>query len=150
MNFLLVTYIIYTAAAIGLTIGLARTLSRNGAVFLRGMFEDNPDMATAINSLLTVGFYMLNLGYAFLIFRSEDAATTIEATENLVTKLGLLLASLGVIHFLNMTVFWKLHKSAERKNAYPVAPTAMVTPPPPPAAEEYPAYFADAATAPTP
>jgi len=144
MNYLLVTYAIYTAAAIALTIGLARTLSHNGAVFLRGMFEDNPEMARAINSLLVIGFYMLNLGYAFLIFRSEGTSSTLEATENLVTKLGLLLASLGVIHFLNMTVFWKIHKAAERKNTYPVAPTTMVTPPPP-AADAYPTYLADGA-----
>ena len=132
MDYLITTYVIYAAASLVLTGVLARTLFHNGAVFLKGVFEDNEDMAEAVNHLLVVGFYMLNLGYAFVIFRTNQAAGAGEATENLVTKLGLLLLSLGVIHFVNVTVFWKMRRRSEDDvGVPPVRHTAMVPPPPP-------------------
>jgi len=131
MNYLIWTYLIYTAAAIGLTSVLAKTLFSNGAVFLAQVFDD-PKVAKAVNQLLVVGFYMLNLGYAFLIFKTNGADTAVEATENLVTKLGLLLVSLGAIHFVNMAVFWKIKRAGERNRYVPAVPSRMVPPPPAP------------------
>ncbi len=133
MNYLILTYVLYATAAIGLTSILARTLFNNGAVFLSQVFDDSA-VAKAVNQLLVVGFYMLNLGYAFLIFKTNEADTAVAATENLVTKLGLLLVSLGIIHFVNMGVFWRIKKSGERDRFVPAVPSQMVPPPPAPAA----------------
>jgi hypothetical protein len=69
-------YSIYATASIGLTIWLARTLAKNGEVFLEDVFADNPRMATAVNRLLVVGFYLLNLGYAFSTLKASTAAPT--------------------------------------------------------------------------
>lgn len=134
MNYLLLTYLIYAIATVGLTGVLARTLFSNGTVFLSQVFDDQA-MARAVNRMLVVGFYMLNLGYGFLLFRLGGAETTLEATENLVTRLGLLLLSLGVIHFVNMAVFWKIKRGSERDKYIPAVPTAMVPPPPAPMAK---------------
>jgi hypothetical protein len=133
MDSLIASYLVYTAAAVVLTGVLARTLYRNGKVFLADVFTDNEGMAEAVNHLLVVGFYMLNLGYAFMIFRTDSTATGLEATENLVTKLGVLLLSLGVIHFVNISVFWRLRRRNEPVFDHPpLQPTTMVAPPPPP------------------
>ncbi len=132
MTYLMWTYFIYSVAAIGMTALLAKTLSQNGAVFLADVFDDNPKMATAINQLLVTGFFMINMGYALLIFKTDRAADALVATENLVAKLGLLLVSLGVIHFVNMAVFWKIKKSGDADKYVPAAPTTMVPPPPAP------------------
>lgn len=126
-------YVTYALVSIVLTVGLAYTLHRNGKVFLAEMFSDNQRVAKAVNSLLVTGFFMLNLGYAFLISRTEAAATTFEATEGLIQKLGVLLVSLGVIHFLNMAVFWRIRRAITPTMGVPVAPTRTVAPPPPPA-----------------
>ena len=130
MDTLIFTYLVYSLAAIVLTGVLAKTLYRNGKVFLAEVFDDNPDLARAVNSLLVTGFYMLNLGYAFLLFRAEEVNTTVEVTENLVAKLGLLLLSLGVIHFVNMAVFWKIRRSVGTAREVPATFTSMVPPPP--------------------
>jgi len=127
MNFLTATYAIYALVAVGLTATLARTLYRNGALFLTDVFEDRPELAPATNNLLVTGFYMLNLGYALLIFRAGSPTDIVGATELLVTRLGLLLVSLGVIHFINMGVFWKIQRS-HRPTFVPPPP---VVPPPP-------------------
>lgn len=125
-TFLIWIYMTYSAAAIGLTVWLARTLSRNGAVFLDDVFSDHR-MAEAVNRLLVVGFYMLNLGYAFLIFKTNNPATSsVEAVELLVSKLGLLLVSLGVIHFMNILVFWRI-RDRSKTQAPPVPPQVVIT-----------------------
>lgn len=109
MDPVIVIYIAYGTAAIGLTVWLARTLFANGAIFLEGVFEDNHSLAEALNRLLVVGFYMLNLGYAFLIFKTNQRPDgAVSATELLVNKMGILLVSLGVIHFMNMAIVWKI------------------------------------------
>jgi len=139
MDFLVTTYAIYTAAAITLTGVLARTLFRNGKVFLEDVFEQE-GLADAINHLLVVGFYMLNLGYAFLIFQTNDASTSVEAVEILVTKLGVLLLSLGIIHFVNIAVFWKMRGRTSPEFEYaPINPTSLVPPPPAPGTSVFPA-----------
>jgi len=119
-NTLILIYAIYGTVAIGLVVWLARTLFANGTVFLEDVFESRPGMAAAVNRLLVIGFYMLNLGYALLLLPGGDRPeTSIEASELLIRKLGILLASLGVIHFINMYVFWKIRQRREIDIAEP-------------------------------
>ena len=120
---LVFVYGAYGVVAIGLTIWLARTLFKNGAVFLEDVFKDTPKMAEAVNRLLVVGFYLLNLGYAALIMKAEGGETVLSATEVLAWKLGALLISLGVMHFTNMYLFYRIRRRS--RMAYlppPVAP----------------------------
>src|SRR3954447_20330721 len=91
-------YAVYLATSIGLTGWLAVVLNRNGKIFLRDVFHDAPDVGDAVNQLLTIGFFMLNLGYAFLILRAESIAPNESAVNFLVNRLGLLLVSLGILH----------------------------------------------------
>jgi hypothetical protein len=95
-------YLAYLAVSIGLTIWVATTLSRNGLVFLADVFADDK-LARAVNHLLVMGFYLLNLGFVAVTMRSSatipDAS---RALETLSLKLGLVLLTLGVLHFLNV------------------------------------------------
>src|SRR5262249_13562768 len=87
------------------------------------VFKDAPKMADAVNRLLVVGFYLLNLGYASLIMKASGGATVLEAVEVLAWKLGALLVSLGLMHFANMYLFYRIRRRA--RVAYlppPVAP----------------------------
>lgn len=125
-------YVIYTGVSLGLTVFLARTFFRSGAVFLRDVFPDQEDVANALNHLLVVGFYLLNLGYAFLVLNTVDAQTAGEAAQTLVNRLGVLLVSLGLIHFVNIAVFWRLrHRNEVRPLPAPIAPQGWLPPPPP-------------------
>ncbi len=125
-------YAVYIVIAIGLVIWLARTLSTNGGVFLRDVFEDR-DMAKAVNHLLVVGFYLLNMGYAVLLYRLDVAyASSIEAFNDLIGRVGLLVLSLGVIHLLNMGIFWRIRNHKSRTIVPTPAPTMLMPPPPTP------------------
>ncbi len=116
---LLTVYVIYGVAAVSLVVWLARTLFRNGEVFLADVFDDRPEMAHAVNRLLVIGFYMLNLGYALLLLPGERPEDSVAASELLIRKLGILLLSLGVIHFVNMYVFWKIRQRRQIDAAPP-------------------------------
>ena len=111
--YLVPVYVAYAVFALGLTITLARVLFRSGAVFLEDVFKETPKMAEAVNRLLVVGFYLLNLGYAALIMKSNGAATGVEAAEVLAWKLGALLISLGVMHFFNMYLFFRIRRRSQ-------------------------------------
>jgi len=126
-NNLTVVYAVYATAAVGLTIWLARTLSKNGEVFLEDVFADNPRMAAAVNRLLVVGFYLLNLGYAFVTLKaSNPAATGVAAIETLAVKLGALLLSLGALHFFNMYLFHRIRRRGQLRLAPPPVKPQMV------------------------
>ena len=116
-------YLVYLAVSITLVVWLARTLFRNGTVFLEDVFDDHR-MAAAVNRLLVIGFYMLNLGYAALLLKSDSAANSVEAFEVLGTKLGVLLVSLAMLHFVNMYVFYWIRRRAGTSHSRTTAAAA--------------------------
>jgi hypothetical protein len=126
-SYLIAVYAAYAASSVGLTVWIARTLFKNGAVFLEDVFADQPKMADAVNRLLVVGFYLLNLGYASLLLKAGHSVNAVEAIEVLSWKLGLLLLSLGVMHFGNLYVFHRIRRRAKiAVLAPPVAPQMRV------------------------
>ena len=128
-GYLVFIYVIYGAVSIGLTLWLARTLYANGAVFLDDVFEDRPEMGSAVNRLLVTGFYMANLGYAFLLLRANIAVDAVSAAEILIRKLGVLLVSLAAMHFFNLFLFYRIRARARAAHLPPpVAPQTTVGP----------------------
>jgi hypothetical protein len=128
-GYVIAVYAAYAATAIGLTAWLARTLSRNGAVFLADVFKDRPGLAEAVNRLLVVGFYMLNLGYAFYILNAGSGLDAFGSVQYLVNRLAILLVTLAFIHFVNVLVFWRIRiRGEQRQLPVPVAPQAVITP----------------------
>ena len=109
----LLVYLPYAAIAIGLTIWLAKALSHHGEVFLMTVFKDNPPLVHAVNQLLVIGFYLVNLGWAFLLAKGAGDVTTLkDAVALLVDKLGILLLLLGAAHLTNLYVFHRIKKGA--------------------------------------
>jgi len=119
MNYILILYACYLVITITLTIWVARTLFRNGKVFLIDIFHGNDDLAQAVNNLLLVGFYLVNIGYAIYTLRIVDQVdSTRIMVELLSLKIGAIILILGCMHFLNMFVFFRLRKRAliEKRN----------------------------------
>jgi hypothetical protein len=119
MNYIILTYITYLIISICLTIWVAKTLRKNGAIFLVDIFHGNNELATSVNNLLQVGFYLLNIGYAVYALKVYDTIPTLQATiEVLSIKLGAIILILGAIHFLNLFIFFKLRKRAQMHAAF--------------------------------
>jgi hypothetical protein len=117
---LIAVYLVYATASIALTIWLARTLFKSGEVFLEEVFADNPRMAAAVNRLLVVGFYLLNLGYALVTLKAGNAVlTATDAMETLAMKLGSLLLALGALHMGNLYLFHRIRRRGQIRLAPP-------------------------------
>jgi hypothetical protein len=118
-------YIFYLVITIGLTVWVARTLFRNGQVFLRDALASE-ELATAVNRLLQVGFYLINLGYVALFMKTTD--TIYDATGAMETgawKLGVIMLALGLMHLLNIFVLNRFRRRFQHQNL------DRLTPPPP-------------------
>ena len=69
MSVQIMTYLVYLAISIGLTVWVAHTLHKNGRVFLVDVFHGNEPLADSVNHLLVVGFYLINLGYVCMALK---------------------------------------------------------------------------------
>jgi hypothetical protein len=132
-------YLLYLAVSVGLTVWVATTLSRNGRVFLEDVFDDER-LANAVNQLLVMGFYLLNLGFVTVAMRSgETIGDTSKALETLSVKIGSVLLVLGVLHFCNVFFLGRYRRGRLRQQQpVPPMPPAGRLPfhpqmPPPPA-----------------
>lgn len=130
MTTVVVAYAFYITISLLLTVWVARTLHRNGRVFLVEAFHGNETMADSVNHLLVVGFYLVNIGFITLALKYGDKPTDVQqAIEFLSTKIGLVLVVLGGMHFFNLFNFDKMRRKGRRPelatHAPPVANLAV-------------------------
>ena len=98
-----ISYLLYLAITIAITVWVARTLSKNGEVFLVQCFGHDEVLARSTNHLLVVGFYLVNIGFITLTLSIGAEPTTMpEAIRFLSGKVGLAVLVLGGMHFFNM------------------------------------------------
>jgi hypothetical protein len=96
-------YLLYLAITLAITVWVARTLSKNGIVFLEQCFGQNATLARSTNHLLVVGFYLVNIGFITLTLSlGSEPHTLAEAMRFLSAKVGLAVLVLGAMHFFNM------------------------------------------------
>ncbi len=109
-------YVSYLLISLAVTVWVARTLHKNGRVFLVDAFRGNAELADSVNHLLVVGFYLINIGYVTLALRTNGNLDTLRAAIELVSdKIGVVLLVLGGMHFFNLFVFSRMRK---RSRAY--------------------------------
>lgn len=126
MNSTVVTYVVYLLISIAVTVWVGRTLSRAGKAFLADVFQDEK-LADAVNHLLVVGFYLVNLGFVALWLRGgeNDAVDTAGVFRALSVKLGTVLLVLGLLHLVNVYVLNRFRSSASGR---PVAAPRWAAP----------------------
>jgi len=132
MDPVVTAYIVYIVLDVALTVWVARTLSRNGRVYLEDVFR-NERLATAMNQLLVVGFYLVNFGFAAL-WLSTDAnlADVRQVFQFLALKLGTVLLVVGALHLTNLVVFSRVrHNALNRQALGPARPQFQAEPMPP-------------------
>jgi len=127
MSVEIITYLIYLAISIALTIWVAHTLHKNGRVFLVDVFHGNEQLADSVNHLLVVGFYLINLGYVSLALKLGYGLASAQAgIEALSVKVGMVLIVLGGMHFFNLFIFSRMRRRASlRHSPPPVMPDAF-------------------------
>ena len=129
--YIVIAYLLYLAISVVLTVWVASTLHKNGLIFLVDSFLGNRELASSVNHLLVVGFYLINLGYVLLNLEARVIPNNTQSViELLSSKLGVVMLMLGAMHFTNLVIFSKMRKRAMlRHEPPPVAPQQFVAPP---------------------
>ena len=122
------SYLAYLAISLAVTVWVARTLHKNGKVFLVDAFRGNTELAGSVNHLLVVGFYLINVGYVSQALTTDRTVNTVRASMELVSsKIGTILLVLGAMHFFNLYVFNRLRRHGqEHLEAPPVSPNTHI------------------------
>jgi hypothetical protein len=129
MNATVMTYGLYLAIALPLTVWVARNLHQNGRIFLVDCFHGNEELADSVNRLLVVGFYLINFGFVAMYLKLVDEVEAVRGVfEALSGKLGVVLLVLGGMHFFNLLIFTKMRKRAILP-PYGMPPVLPPTPP---------------------
>ncbi|MDP2315060.1 MAG: hypothetical protein Q8P41_19325 [Pseudomonadota bacterium] len=129
-DFTVLTYATYLLLSISLTVWVARTLVKNGRIFLVDAFGGNEPLADSVNHLLGVGFYLVNLGYVSLKMQTYESILSYpEVFEVVASKVGLVMLALGFMHFFNLFVFSRLRRRGMMHLAPPpVLPNEFLAP----------------------
>ncbi|MFC5723842.1 hypothetical protein ACFP1Z_27115 [Streptomyces gamaensis] len=131
MDLTVVAYVIYLLVSVALTVWVARTLSRNGKVFLADVLHGNEKLADAVNHLLVVGFYLVNLGFVALYLQDDGSIADARGVfEALSQRLGVVLLVLGAMHLGNVYALNKFRRRGlmDREGQPPVAPQGYAGP----------------------
>jgi len=125
MNTIEWTYMFYAAASLGMTVWVARTLHKNGRIFLVDPFQGNRELADSVNHLLVVGFYLINIGFVSLFLRTgREIAGLREGIELFSAKFGTVMVILGIMHFFNLFVFSRIRRRGRAAHTPPPVPMA--------------------------
>jgi hypothetical protein len=104
MSPIVVTYLLYLAITVGLTLWVGRVLAVNGRRVLTAALGDDV-LGGAVAALLLVAFYLVTLGVVGLSLRTgADVRTARDALELLAGKIGRVLLILGLIHLGNLAL----------------------------------------------
>jgi len=134
MDPLVLTYLAYLSFTVPITLWVGTTLKSNGRVFLMDVFDADEELADAVNRLLVVGFYLVNLGYVLVALKTTNTVDDLRsALEVLSMKVGTIVLVLGVLHFVNLIVLNRLRRRSQTSTAAigrpPVAPDLSWSPP---------------------
>lgn len=114
---IVIGYAIYLPIALILTYIVSKTLFKNSIVYMKDIFNGREEISSATNTLFKTGFYLLNVGFAFLILKIDLYNNTYQSLiEQLSFKIGKFSIYLGFMLFFNLYLFFRGKRKA--KQAY--------------------------------
>lgn len=106
-NLILIAYAVYLPVTILLTIFVSKKLFTNAKIFMLDIFSGKEEIAEATNKLFEIGFYLLNIGFAFLILEIYSISNYQSMVETLAEKIGGFSVYLGVVLFANLFLLFR-------------------------------------------
>jgi uncharacterized membrane protein (DUF485 family) len=114
MTTLIWVYAAYLIVCLCVTVWVGRTLQRNAPVFLKDGTDDGKEFADSLVHLLTVGFYLINVGAISLALKYGDPVNDLTgAVELLSTKVGIILLVLGLVHSVILAKLTVIRRNVE-------------------------------------
>src|SRR5215471_19318494 len=91
--YIVYSYFVYLLISVTLTIWVAHTLHKRGAIFLVDAFHGNAELAASVNHLLVVGFYLITLGFVSLALKPQEVISSIRGPIEMVGNRSVLSCS---------------------------------------------------------
>jgi hypothetical protein len=117
-NFLIAAYSVYLPVTLFLTYYVAKTLFNSGKIFMLDIFRGRVEIAESTNHLFRVGFYLLNIGFAMLMLKTNyevfNGQTLLEV---LSLKVGGFSIYLGLMLFFNLYLFFRGKRKSRENQA---------------------------------
>ena len=115
------TYLIYLVVSVLITVWVGHTLHSRGRIFLVNTFHGNEKLADAVNDLLIVGFYLVNIAFVAIALRYGTKPLNLaESIEFLAMKVGIVMVVLAFMHFGNLLVFTAITKGKRSNRIKPI------------------------------
>jgi len=112
MNYNISAYIVFIALMVFIILFVGKYFYTNGRVFIISLLKGNVSLADSINRLLLAGYYLVNIGYAFLKIKDWKKINTMEAwCSSMALNMGTLIVILAMMHYLNMLSIYYLSKT---------------------------------------
>ncbi len=130
MNLNLLTYLLFFPAMLALAVGVARTCHRNGRPWMLRLFDGDAAFVDAVNNILLVACYMVNLGYIALVmadWERVDSPALLLAT--LTQRMATIIIALAALHYQNITVLLIWSRIRNRSRARHATPTPGIEKP---------------------
>ncbi|TWV97392.1 hypothetical protein [Chitinophaga pinensis] len=104
-------YIIYLLITYLITVRVGLVFFRNGRIFILGLLKDDVSLTDAINRILLIGYYLVNLGYAALMISTWNTIHSwMELYLSITVMTGKIVMTLAVMHYINMLVIYFISK----------------------------------------
>jgi len=114
MNLNLLSYALFFPAMVYIAYRVAWLCHRNGAIWLMRIFDDER-FVRAVNDILLVGCWTVNIGYVALVVSTWDAIVSVPQMLGVLSeRIALILFTLAGLHYMNITVLFIWSRIARR------------------------------------
>lgn len=105
MNLNLLSYLLFFPAMLALAVGVAQTCHKHGRPWMLRLFNGDAAFVEAVNKILLVGCYTINLGYIALVMRDWEQVNSIEhLIATLAQRMAVIVFALAALHYQNIAV----------------------------------------------
>mgnify|MGYP000143174200 FL=1 len=119
MNLNLLSYALFFPAMVGIAVYVAQVCHRNGRLWMLRIFDNEARFVDAVNNILLVGCYVVNIGYIAIVLSLWEPVTTVPQMLGVLSqRIALILFTLAVLHYQNIAVLliWSRMKHRQTLN----------------------------------
>lgn len=112
MSLNIIGYIAYFLTVTPTIIVVGQICYKNGNVFVNSLIPGHKKLCLAVNKLLLIGYYLLNVGYTvFLISFWPEIDSLTKLFYEIFHNTAVMLIALALMHYFNITLIKKyIHK----------------------------------------
>lgn len=98
-------YLFYLLITCIIIIYLGKVCYKNGNIYVLEIIPDDKELCIQINKMLLIGFYLVNIGYcSTTLINWTTIKQSIELVEMITSKIAIIIAILGILHYSNIYI----------------------------------------------